>query len=552
MLRVILMLLVAAGLWSPANADDPLSDKPVQGWEATGPAFWIELQLDLIRRDRPMPTVHARNLFHVSAAMHDAWAAFDPQVGSMLTDQPTDLPAEDRLVRIAVGHAALTMLQHRYALTNRDGLALLKFERTIRDHGLRDSLEGLDAQAAALGTRIAQSIIEMSLDDGSNELGRYLNNTTYRPVNAPIDPWQSGTELKDPDRWQQIIVYGRSQRPATPQWSSVRPFAISRAEDGKPYLDPGPPPLLNEQDHPVLAAAMVELILISSRLDGRGTGPDADFGRVVAEYWEDGRSSETPPGHWNLLALQAAERTGPPAGTPERMEWEIRLFATLNAALHDAAIACWDIKYHYDSVRPISLIRYMAQLGQSSDPEAGSYHPLGLPLVPGLIELVTEQTAAEGQHHHGLQPGEIAVYCWRGNPTNRNTQISGVGWMPAVSWLPYQDADFITPAFPGYPSGHSTYSAAAAAVLAWHFGTDEVPGGPLEFVAPAGQFLSYERGPSVDIVLSWPRLSDAADQAGRSRIWGGIHPWLNDVAGRKVGQGVAESVIHKMGSLKTP
>ena len=28
----------------------------------------------------------------------------------------------------------------------------------------------------------------------------------------------------------------------------------------------------------------------------------ADYGRVVAEYWADGPDSETPPGHWNVLA----------------------------------------------------------------------------------------------------------------------------------------------------------------------------------------------------------------------------------------------------------
>jgi len=40
---------------------------------------WDEALLDAIRRDVPAPTVHARNLFHTSAAMWDAWAAYDPQ-----------------------------------------------------------------------------------------------------------------------------------------------------------------------------------------------------------------------------------------------------------------------------------------------------------------------------------------------------------------------------------------------------------------------------------------------------------------------------------------
>lgn len=514
-----------------------------RGWASTGPAYWIELQLELIRRDRPLPTVQARNLFHVSMAMHDAWAAFDPDARGFLADESADPPAGDRPVRIAVGHAAMGVLRHRYALTNRDGLALLKFERSLRDAGLLEPLEGEERAAAELGGRIATRIIEAALDDGSNELGRYLDHTRFKPVNEPLDPWRSGAAMHNPDRWQALIVNGRTQRTATPYWGGVRPFALDHERDGSPYLDPGPPPMLNERDHPVIAAAMVELILLSSRLEGREDDPEADFGRVVAEYWEDGPATESPPGHWNLLALQAAGRAGPEPGTRERLAWEVRLFAALNGALHDAAVACWDLKFFYQSVRPISLIRHMGALGQSSHPGCPGYHPLGLPIVPGLIEMVTEESATPGGRHHGLNIGEIAVFCWRGNPQNLNTQTAGVGWIPATSWMPYQDAEFITPPFPGYPSGHSTFSAAAAAVLAWHFGGDEIPGGPLEFVAPPGQFLSYERGPGWETVLRWARFSQAADQAGRSRLWGGIHPWFDDLPGRAVGQRVAHAVI---------
>ena len=284
--------------------------------------------------------MQARNLFHVLAAMHDAWAAFDPAVPGLLADTQAGQPGEDRLVRIAVGHAVIGVLCHRYALTNRDGLALLRFERTLRNAGLRDELTGDDAAAADLGPRIAARIVQDAFEDGSNESGRYLDHTGFRPVNQPIDPWQSGTVLADPDRWQPVIVYGRTQRTATPFWGQVRPFALDRARDGSPDLDPGPPQGLNEQDHPLIAAAIIGLILLSSRLDGLGDDPEADYGRVVAEYWEDGPATESPPGHWNLLALQAAARDGPDRDHAGRVAWEIRLFVTLNAALHDAAIAC--------------------------------------------------------------------------------------------------------------------------------------------------------------------------------------------------------------------
>ncbi|MGP1345451.1 MAG: vanadium-dependent haloperoxidase, partial [Phycisphaerales bacterium] len=497
----------------------------------------------------PFPTVQARNLFHVSAAMHDAWAAFDPEVSGLLVEAETDLPPEDRLIRIALGTAAVQVLRHRYALTNRDGLAMMKFERSLRDHALlapwRDDEE---VRAAELGHRVAEAIIARHADDGSNEQGRYLNASSYRPANPPLDPWRSGTSLDDPNRWQPIVVDGRTQRPVTPHWVDVRPFALPEREAGRPYLDPGPPPMLNEQDHAVLAAAMVELILLSSRIDGASGAPEADYGRVVAEYWEDGPATESPPGHWNLFALEVAERITAGMSGPERLRWEIELFAALNAALHDAAIACWDIKYHYDSIRPISLIRHMGALGQSSDPALPSHHPLGLPLVPGLIELVDAESSASSQRHEGLTPGELAIYCWRGNPDHPNTQVSGAGWMPATSWLPYQGADFITPAFPGYPSGHSTYSAAAATILALHTGSDEIPGGPIRFTAGGESFLELEHGPAHAVELEWHSFSEAAAEAGKSRLWGGIHPWFDDAGGQRVGREVARLVRERVNS----
>ena len=62
------------------------------------------------------------------------------------------------------------------------------------------------------------------------------------------------------------------------------------------------------------------------------------------------------------------------------LEWDVKLYLALNGAVHDAAVAAWGLKGYYDSVRPISMIRYMGGLGQSSDPDGPSYDPDGLPL----------------------------------------------------------------------------------------------------------------------------------------------------------------------------
>ena len=61
------------------------------------------------------------------------------------------------------------------------------------------------------------------------------------------------------------------------------------------------------------------------------------------------------------------------------------------------------------------------------------------------------------------------------------------------------------------------------------------PGGMGEFLAPEDEFLVFEDGPSMDITLQWATYRDASDQCSLSRIWGGIHPPVDDVPGRLMG-----------------
>ena len=125
-----------------------------------------------------------------------------------------------------------------------------------------------------------------------------------------------------------------------------------------------------------------------------------DYARVLAEYWADGPSSETPPGHWNLVFNQISDHPLTThrflgAGAPlRRLEWDVTGYLALNAAMHDAACAAWTLKWQYDSARPITMIRYLAGKGQSSDPALPSYHVDGLPLIPGQIELISAASSA--------------------------------------------------------------------------------------------------------------------------------------------------------------
>ena len=413
------------------------------------------------------------------------------------------------------------------------------------------------------------------------------------------DPPRTVTDINHWQRLRIVNAFDQNGFPQGPlqsylgaQWLGVRPFVLARTDSTKPWIDPGPPPYLGGASHTRFVKEVVAVITAASHLtpddgvtmdispgaygnnsldfagaygngnfdiyDGQGytnnpvTGlpyaPEVvkrgDFARVLAEFWADGPSSETPPGHWNVLANYLADhpltvkRIGGTGSVVDDLEWDVKMYFALNAAVHEAACACWAAKRAYDGWRPISAIRYLGGLGQSTDPSLPMYHANGLPLITNLIELVSTSSVASGRHT-GLTPGKIAVLSWPGPRTNFVNQHSGVKWIHADTWIPYQRTNFVTPAFPGYFSGHSTFSRSAAEILTAITGSPFFPGGLGTYTNNA---LGFENGPSQPITLQWATYYDAADQAGISRIWGGIHPPIDNLAGRRAGSQCGKSV----------
>ncbi len=277
--------------------------------------------------------------------------------------------------------------------------------------------------------------------------------------------------------------------------------------------------------------------------------PRGDYTRVLAEFWADGPDSETPPGHWFVILNSVqdhAEFQRDFKGLGEMLnplEWDIKAYFALGGAMHDASVAAWGAKGWYDYVRPISALRAMADRGQSSDSTLPSYHATGIPLKPGYVELVTQGDSLVGEGNEHL--GKIKFKSWRGPDQIANVRedAAGVGWILAENWWPYQRPTFVTPPFAGYVSGHSTYSRAAAEVLTALTGSAFFPGGKSGFEIKANDFLVFERGPSVDLTLEWATYRDAADQSALSRIWGGIHPPIDDIPGRLMGRRVGEDAF---------
>jgi hypothetical protein len=586
---------------------------------------WDERALAAIRVDTPHPPAQARNYFSLSVCMWDAWAAYDTNgaVGFIYRGKATAsniLAARNE----AISYAAWRMLKERhvYSVTASNTLVLDDAQMVALGYDTNNASRDISTPAG-VGNSVYDAVSAWFINDGSNQTNGIPYPITNKPVaypdypvrlggyaylNPPAAPIRPGLttnnfyeiNVANINHWQRLMVANNTDQNGFPQgpiqnylgaqWLGVRPFALTRLDSAKPWIDPGPPPYFGTSTHTQFVKEVVAVITAASQLtpddgatldispgaignnslnyagdygngnfniyDGHGfaTNPvtgqpyapnvvkRGDYARVLAEYWADGPSSETPPGHWNLIANYVSDnpltvkKIGGVGPAVDNLEWDVKMYFALNAAVHEAACACWAAKRAYDGWRPFSAIRYLGALGQSSDTNQPSYNANGLPLIPGLITVVTPQMAATNS---SLTVGKVAVLSWPGPPVNPLGQHSGVTWMNADTWIPYQRTNFVTPAFPGYFSGHSTFSRSASEVLAGITGSTFFPGGMGVY---SNFTLTFENGPSQPLTLQWATYYDAADQAGISRIWGGIHPPIDNIAGRRAGEQCGKDV----------
>jgi hypothetical protein len=293
----------------------------------------------------------------------------------------------------------------------------------------------------------------------------------YQPVNTP-------DAIIDPNRWQPLrLPNGTVQAFATPHWRNVTPFALTSAAQFRPDHGPAMAVVKTKPNSDYLKQVDLQL---------RYSAGLTDTQKVIAQYWEDLPGSETPPGHWCLFAQWVSRRDR------HSLDTDAKLFFALANAVLDASITAWDAKRQWDSVRPITAVRWLKQ-------------------------------------------GQL-VQAW-GGPYQGTRTIRGEDWQP------YQPAGFPTPPFAEYLSGHSTFSAAAAEVLKDATGSDTFG---LSVTIPAGS-STVEPGavPASAVTLSWKAFSGAADQAGISREYGGIHFDDGDFEARKAGQDVGLQAWNK-------
>ncbi len=238
-----------------------------------------EILLEGIRNDFARPTVHARNLFHSSVAMYDAWAAYDTEakpylLGNTINGFTCDfdgvpIPADINAAREeAMSFAVYRLLRRRFQSSPGRNTIYSLLDQYMVDHGYDTSFIGQDPSTgnpASLGNYIGACLINLGNLDNSNEIGGY-DNTYYTPYNDPlIMAFPGNPDIKDPNRWQPLtlnvfidqsgnVIPFNTPEFLSPEWGKVTPFSLTpeqltvyKKQEGSYYVynDPGAPPYLD-------------------------------------------------------------------------------------------------------------------------------------------------------------------------------------------------------------------------------------------------------------------------------------------------------------------
>ena len=429
---------------------------------------WNETLLKAVRNTGFAPMFTARALGIVHTSMYDAWAAYDPvavgtQFGGSLRRPEIEhtLENKERATSYAAYRSLVDLFPTQVAL----------FDALMAELGFDPADMSTDPTTpTGIGNITSAAVIAFRHGDGSNQLGDenggppYSDYTGYVPVNSP-------EEIVDPNRWQPLLnPNGSVQVFLAPHWGLVTPFALEEADQFRPPTPPMFPQLKYKKE-------TIGIVLLSALLN--------DKKKVIATYWADGPSTETPPGHWNLFAQFVSARDA------HTLDQDVKMFFALGNALLDASIACWEAKRHYDYVRPVTAVRFLFA----------------------------------GKH----------ILAW-GGPFQGTQIIDGEDFQ---SYIP-------TPPFAEYVSGHSTFSAASAEILKSVTGSDAF--GAEVTIAAGSSPVEPGAVPAQDMTLSWATFSDGADQAGISRRYGGIHFQSGDLEARALGRKVGKLVWEKAGT----
>jgi hypothetical protein len=271
---------------------------------------WNAAALGAVRANRTPPPRASRALAILHVAMYDAVNGIARSHAAYLV--PSTVPASasaDAAASAAAHHVLVTLFPANAAAFDEIHAATLA---GVTDGSKRRT-------GVAWGRHVATQILAWRANDNADAI-------VPAPPAHGLGSWEPTPPL--------------SASYLLPHWGFVMPFAMPSGD----YFRPVGPPAL---DTPQYAAEYQEMKTLGAAV---GSTRTADQDRI-ALFWADGAGTETPPGHWNSIAQHVAATRG------NTLAQNARLFALLNVAMADAAIAAWDAKYYFNSWRPVTAIR---------------------------------------------------------------------------------------------------------------------------------------------------------------------------------------------------
>ena len=451
---------------------------------------WNEAALQAVRDTKPGPPMVARALAIVHTCIYDAWAAYDERARGTQFSVKLRQPHSQR--SNANKEKAISFAAYRAVVDLFAAEKTTVFDPLMAKLGYDSSDTSLNTTTpSGVGNLACAAVLSFRHNDGSNQLGNlgssgvpYADYTGYVPVNPAAPVPINPFAVVDVNRWQPLQYYDVTGAFVTQK------FVGAQWNKVIPFALTSNDQFRSQiaESGPALfgSAAFLEQCEQLVRISARLT----DREKIMAEYWADGPNSELPPGHWDLFAQFVSVRD------QHGLDSDVKLFFALTNAIFDASIVAWDAKRIFNSVRPVTAIPF----------------------------------AMRGQR----------IHAWGG-------PFKGTVEMDASEWIPYQAANFPTPPFPEFVSGHSTFSAAGAEILKLFTGSDWFGD---SVVFPAGS-SKIELGltPTQPVTLLWERFIDAANQAGISRRYGGIHFKAADLTGRAIGREIADQAWQKAEKL---
>lgn len=405
MMVVALAWIGAVGA-AAAQPDAAKSQKVLESWYA--------LVLALVRHTPTYsPPVASRSFAYVGVTAFEAVASGSDKLQSLagqlngfraVPKRTAGTAYDDAVVlQAAMALAAKTFFSNTGPTGQR---ALAALEAKLRTEVSADVAADVVARSEAYGKAVAAHVLAWSQADG----GAVIENMGF-PATYDL--------TKGPAHWVPTSVIALQQAPLLPGWGKNRTFAMPKGT-----ACPLPAPVAYSEDKTSeFYKQALEVFDTKKNLT-----PEQ---RATARFWsDDAMLSLTPPGHWISIALQILKRDN------ADLNRSVDVLARLGVAEADAFIGCWQSKFQYDLLRPVTYIRRLM------DPK----------------------------------------------------------WESAM----------VTPPFPEYPSGHSVQSGAAATVMTQLFGDN--------FAFEDATLKADGLEPR-----AFPSFWAAANEAGISRLYGGIH-----------------------------